>query len=81
MKSQVIDVLFFGIILFISMILMVNNFNQPSKITLPNIELNEMTTCLDVTNCINNTRSVYESQKEFNPIKEIKNFIRKKMYV
>lgn len=81
MKSQVIDVLSLGVILFISLILMINNYNQPSKITLPNIELNQMTTCLDVTNCIKNKRSLYESEKQINPVKEIKNFIRKKMYV
>ncbi|EKT63927.1 hypothetical protein OOA_03669 [Providencia burhodogranariea DSM 19968] len=78
MKTQQIEILCFSIIILL--LLANNSFNQSTKKNLSKNELNEIATCLYVKKCIFNQRLVCESQKGINPIKQIKNFIRKNLY-
>lgn len=80
MKAQVIEIISLVIIIIISLMLMSNSFNKSIKATLPNIQLEAMTTCLDVKNCIANEKIGYDIQKGFNLKKEIKSFVRKRFY-
>ncbi|APG50393.1 TPA: hypothetical protein U2M28_004087 [Providencia stuartii] len=80
MKLQLIESTAFVTVIFISMILIGKNFNLPKESLFPAVSINEIHACTKIKSCIANEKITKEVKNGTNPMKEIKTFIRQKIY-
>ncbi|EMN4128378.1 MULTISPECIES: hypothetical protein [Providencia] len=80
MKLQLIELPIFVTVILISMFLMGKNFSPSKKMLMPTLSFNQLAENTHTRNGIENERIKDEFKKNLKPIKEIKAFIRQKIY-
>lgn len=80
MKQAFYEVPVFIAVILIALIIMGKDFNKTSGIDLSSITINEISTCIDVNKCISQARLSDERKNKSNLLKEIKTFLRQKIY-
>ncbi|GAB1439425.1 hypothetical protein MASR2M36_21970 [Providencia sp.] len=80
MKKAFYEVPIFIVLLLIALVFMGKNFNKSPSISLSNLTLNEIATCTDVSRCVQHVRVPDEKKNRMTPLKEIKTFLRQKIY-
>lgn len=80
MKKAFYEVPIFIVLLLIALVFMGKNFNKSPSISLSNFTLNEIATCTDVSRCVQQVRVPDEKKNRLTPLKEIKTFLRQKIY-
>lgn len=80
MKQAFYEVPIFIVVILIALIIMGKDFNKTSGIHFSNITINEVATCTDVNKCISQARISDERKNKLSPLKEIKAFLRQKIY-
>lgn len=80
MKQVFYEVPLFIVAIVFALIFMGKDFNNSSSVSLSTLTLNEVSTCVNVDSCISQVRITREGNKKLNPVKEIKAFLRHKIY-
>lgn len=80
MKQAFYEVPMFIAVILIALIIMGKDFNKTSGSYLSSITIHEISTCIDVNKCISQSRLSDERKNKSNPLKEIKTFLRQKIY-
>lgn len=80
MKQAFYEVPLFIVAIALVLIFMGKDFNNSPSVSLSTLALNEVSTCVNVDNCISQVRTTREGNKKLNPVKEIKAFLRYKIY-
>lgn len=80
MKLKLIEIPIFVMAILIALVSVGKNVDHSSRVSLSMPSIKEMATCKSNNNCIVTERFTREIKSDFNPIKEIKTFLRKKMY-
>ncbi|WP_353243124.1 hypothetical protein [Providencia sp.] len=80
MKQAFYEVPIFIAVILIALIIMGKDFNKTSGIHFSNITINEISTCTDVNKCISQARLSDERKNKSSALKEIKTFLRQKIY-
>ncbi|WP_369310819.1 hypothetical protein [Providencia rettgeri] len=80
MKQAFYEVPIFIVVILIALIMMGKDFNKTSSIHFSGISINEISTCTDVNKCISQARLSDERKNKLSPLKEIKTFLRQKIY-
>lgn len=80
MKQAFYEVPLFIVAIALAFIFMGKDFNNSPSVSLSTLALNEVSTCVNVDNCISQVRTTREGNKKLNPVKEIKAFLRYKIY-
>lgn len=79
MKKAFIEVPLFFMIIFIAVTLMGTNLSKP-QIKIGNLTFNEMSICTDTNKCQLNDHVLVSNNDGINLVKEIRSFLRKKLY-
>ncbi|HDN2512104.1 TPA: hypothetical protein RG647_RS09465 [Providencia rettgeri] len=80
MKQAFYEVPMFIAVILIALIIMGKDFNKTSGIYPSSITTNEISTCIDVNKCISQSHLSDERKNKSNLLKEIKTFLRQKIY-
>lgn len=80
MKLKLIELPIFVMTIFIALVLVGKNVDHTSRTSLSMLSLKELSTCKSNKSCIVTEGIANEIKSNLNPLKEIKTFIRKKMY-
>ncbi|AWS51984.1 MULTISPECIES: hypothetical protein [Providencia] len=80
MKQVFYEVPLFIVAIVFALIFMGKDFNNSPSVNLSTLTLNEVSTCVNVDSCISQVRITREGNKKLNPVKEIKAFLRHKIY-
>jgi hypothetical protein len=80
MKQAIYEVPIFIAVILIALIIMGKDFNKTSSVHFSNIAINEIATCTDINKCISQAQLSDERKRKLSPLKEIKTFIRQKIY-
>ena len=80
MKQAFYEIPIFIAVILIALMFMGKDFNKAPVIHLPSLTINEISTCTDVDKCISQARLPVERKTKLSPLKEIKSFIRQKIY-
>ncbi|MCL0000777.1 hypothetical protein MKT39_016740 [Providencia rettgeri] len=80
MKQVFYEVPLFIVAILFALIFMGKDFNNSPSVSLSTLTLNEVSTCVNVDSCISQVRITREGNKKLNPVKEIKAFLRHKIY-
>ncbi len=80
MKHAFYEVPLFIVAIALALIFIGKDFNNTSTVSLSPLKLNEISTCANITNCISQIRTTNEENEKLNPVKQIKTFLRHKIY-
>lgn len=80
MKQAFYEVPLFIAAIVFALIFIGKDFNKTPTASLSTFTLNEISTCVNVNNCISQVRIANEGSNKLNPVKEIRSFLRHKIY-
>ncbi|EMI5492755.1 hypothetical protein REJ26_003935 [Providencia stuartii] len=80
MKLKLIEIPIFVMVISIALVLVGKNIEHTSKTSLSMLSLKEINTCKREKQCITTGKITGGIKSDLNPIKEIRTFIRKKIY-
>lgn len=80
MKQAYIEIPGFIVVILIAFMLLGENFNKSTVVNFVDLKATEIVSCTEVKKCISENKVLKERKNKPDPIKDIKDFLRQKIY-